>query len=407
MRRDNGGGVWERFRAWGVLLAGTCGLTLTALGYEPPVFPFAPAAGESGSSAISMEDGDLLGWAVAVASVEFGEAVATEWRDAEKALGPATGSVADVVSLGRGGVITLDLGAGMADGPGPDFAVFGNGFSDTFLELAFVEVSSDGEHFVRFPAYSLTAEAVGPFGQVDPSFVEGFAGKYRVGFGTPFDLGVLARAHAAAQAGLGGFSAAYRQHLLETYPFLDPERVHYLRLVDVIGDGSVMDAEGFAIFDPYPTSISAGFDLEAVGILNPATAPFPAFRDWAAGCGLEASWTADSDRDGWSNGLEYVMGTRPDRKADRPTARLERLPGNAAGPFRLVYSRLLEASATWNIEVAVNGFEWRQPDSAPVRLSAIPENSATRVVESLTLEGSGNGTILVRLLAGPPDEPLP
>jgi hypothetical protein len=44
--------------------------------------------------------------------------------------------------------------------PGYDFAIFENGFpfgsGSFYLELAFVEVSSDGKHFVRFNAISNT-----------------------------------------------------------------------------------------------------------------------------------------------------------------------------------------------------------------------------------------------------------
>ena len=52
--------------------------------------------------------------------------------------------------------------APIVNGPGPDFATFENGFSQgwtspfIFAELAYVEVSSNGTDFIRFPTHSLT-----------------------------------------------------------------------------------------------------------------------------------------------------------------------------------------------------------------------------------------------------------
>ena len=56
--------------------------------------------------------------------------------------------------LGDDGSLVLTFPAPIADGAGPDFAVFENAFSTEFLELAFVEVSSDGTNFTRFPAHA-------------------------------------------------------------------------------------------------------------------------------------------------------------------------------------------------------------------------------------------------------------
>ena len=64
------------------------------------------------------------------------------------------------VSLGDGGTVVLTFPQPIGDVPGPDFAVFENGFkafdNSFFLELAHVEVSSDGVNFYRFPSSSLT-----------------------------------------------------------------------------------------------------------------------------------------------------------------------------------------------------------------------------------------------------------
>src|SRR5262249_51211439 len=77
----------------------------------------------------------------------------------EDALGPALGTdTLDTVSLGDGGSLTLFFPGGIGNGAGDDFAVYENGFfgpDGLFAELAFVEVSSNGSDFARFPAVAL------------------------------------------------------------------------------------------------------------------------------------------------------------------------------------------------------------------------------------------------------------
>ncbi|MGD9504757.1 MAG: PEP-CTERM sorting domain-containing protein, partial [Syntrophobacteraceae bacterium] len=153
---------------------------------------------------------------------------------------------------------------GIGDGDGWDFAVFENSFNDTFLELAYVEVSSDGVNFFRFSNDSLTASAVGAFGAVDPTNIDGLAGKYKQGYGTPFDLAELA-----------GVS-----DLLDIY------NIYYVRIVDIIGDGTYLDSSGDPIYDPYNTVGSGGFDLDAIGVIHEARAvPIPG-AIWLLGSGI-------------------------------------------------------------------------------------------------------------------------
>src|SRR5437868_4541796 len=71
--------------------------------------------------------------------------------DSSYAIGKADGSI---VSLGDGGIAVVTFTTPIKNGPGFDFAVFENSFDGAFLELAFVEVSSDGTTFFRFPATS-------------------------------------------------------------------------------------------------------------------------------------------------------------------------------------------------------------------------------------------------------------
>ena len=62
---------------------------------------------------------------------------------------------------------------------------------------------------------------------------------------------------------------------------LDINNVRYVRIVDVVGDGNAFDDYPAAfggpqrIYDPYPQVGSAGFDLDAIGVLHIAAAPVP------------------------------------------------------------------------------------------------------------------------------------
>jgi hypothetical protein len=217
--------------------------------------PFEPAAGETCSHAVSKDNPAIVAWAAGVADYLPGSDLDFIWQNVANALGPAEGTSFDVVSLGRGGEITLTFDPPIVNGTGWDLAIFENGFRDTFIELAYVAVSSNGVDFVRFDGVSLTPGPVTAFGSLNPTDVDGFAGKYRQGFGTPFDLDDLAASPLVASGRL------------------DLDAVTQVRIVDIVGDGRATDSEGRIIYDPYPTSGSAGFDLDAVGVSNGA--PYP------------------------------------------------------------------------------------------------------------------------------------
>ncbi len=210
--------------------------------------PYPPAAGQAGTTAVHMNNAAFIAWATGWGNYLPGEAVTSTWQTPQKALGKAQGTSSDIVSLGRGGEITLTFDQPITNGLGWDFAVFENSFSDTFLELAFVEVSSDGITFVRFDNDSLTPDPVGGFGSLDPTDIDGFAGKYRQAYGTPFDLADVATKDEVISGAV------------------DLSAITHVRLVDVLGDGSAFDTSGNVIYDPYPTNQSAGFDLDAVGV---------------------------------------------------------------------------------------------------------------------------------------------
>ena len=55
---------------------------------------------------------------------------------------------------------------------------------------------------------------------------------------------------------------------LDESPLLDTTAVTHVRLVDVIGDGSQADTSGDPIYDPFPTTGSAGLDVDAVGVIH-------------------------------------------------------------------------------------------------------------------------------------------
>jgi hypothetical protein len=222
---------------------------------------YAPQAGVAGSTAVPATGAQIVDWAngcrvtrgwMDIANTSLGK---TTSGDSSMAVGASDGTI---VSLGDSGVAVLTFAKPIINGPGADFAVFENGFpnpnnpEEAFLELAFVEVSSDGINYTRFPATSLTQDTdqiamAGTY--ANARLLNNLAGKYISHYGTPFDLQEL--------AGTAG---------------LDLNHITHVRLVDVVGDigahGS-MDASGHKINDPYPTAIpTGGFDLDAVGVIN-------------------------------------------------------------------------------------------------------------------------------------------
>ena len=224
------------------------------------VAQFAPPAGQEGSTAIHADSTVFVGWA-SQCSLQRG------WMNsADTSLGKTTYGTANVatgkadnnvVSLGDGGMATLYFSTPVANGDGFDLAVFENAFTDEFLELAFVEVSSDSIHFYRFPAVSQTQTntQVETFGTLDATNLHNLAGKYRAFYGVPFDLEEL-----KDSAGL------------------DINHVVAVRVIDVTGniDSAFCryDSRGNKINDPWPTPFeTGGFDLDAVGVIhNNATA---------------------------------------------------------------------------------------------------------------------------------------
>lgn len=224
---------------------------------------FHPAPGDPASNAIKRDNSCFVSWAtggtitrgfinISDTTVLASGSNRASFGNITNALGPATGSTTDVVSLGDSGVATLSFDHLIMDGPGYDFAVFENGFMDNYLELAHVEVSSDGIHFFRFPSTTEVPldEQSSNASFTDCRMVNNLAGKYRVGYGTPFDLAEL-----------------------PNDPDLDKSAVKFVRIIDAIGavsgNHTTSDQFGVTINDPFPTPFeSGGFDLEAIGVIN-------------------------------------------------------------------------------------------------------------------------------------------
>ncbi|APR82666.1 cell surface protein [Minicystis rosea] len=213
---------------------------------------YAPAPPAAGTTAVASDDPHIVGWATGVAGYLPGPGVsAPKWMMPTQALGPAGTDPTMVVTLGNGGQITLSFDPPITNGEGWDFAVYENSFAgDTYLELGFVEVSSDGTHFLRFDAAFRGAET--PCAACSGAAVQigGLAGSYAVGYGTPFDLDAL-RSFPLARDGT-----------------VDLSHIRYVRIVDVVGDGTTMDAFGRGIIDPLQGSATAGFDLDGIAVLH-------------------------------------------------------------------------------------------------------------------------------------------
>ncbi len=324
--------------------------------------PFAPAAGQSGSTAIHKDDSSISGWADGYQNVNYGSFVDETWKTPEKALGKAEGISTDIVCLGRSGQITITFSNPIQNGAGFDFAVFENGVTSTFLELGWIEVSSDGTNFVRFPNYSDTANPVSTYGSVQPTQIFGLASKYNMAYGTPFDLSELQLAYDAIIEHNTDFSSSFITSFTNNFPHIDLNNIGYIRLIDIVGDGNAKDAGGYTIYDPYPTTGSAGFDLDAVAAFHQAET-LNTFSNWAAELGLSGDPSEDTDGDGSSDLEEYFLGTSPTNLAEKAS-----FSGSArSDQFEIIYHRDPDALGSIDIttiaDLAQTNWTVATPDS--------------------------------------------
>lgn len=219
---------------------------------------YAPVPDQIGSTAIHKDSSVIQSWASGIVLNRGYKDIANKsegkvgFGTESNALYKAEGDGTTVVSLGDSGIAILTFDFAIENGEGPDFAVFENGFADNYIELAFVEVSSDGVNFVRFPSYSEASQTIqiGPYEYSDCRYYHNLAGKYRQGYGTPFDL-----------------------EDLKDSSGIDLNHITHIKLVDVIGtideSFTTKDELGRKINDTYPTAFdSGGFDLDAVAVIN-------------------------------------------------------------------------------------------------------------------------------------------
>ena len=220
---------------------------------------FDDSVGTAGCQAIYFDNPAIIGWATNCVITRGLKRISNEslgyadYGTDSDGIGPSSESTTSgVVSLGDAGMAVLTFDQPISNGVGYDFAVYENSLNSTFLEQAFVEVSSDGIHYYRFPSVSNTQAntQVTNGGAINPRKIHNLAGKYLVGWGTPFDLEELAG-----------------------YSNLDINNVTHVRLVDVVGcidpQYGTIDKNGHIINDPYPTPWgSSGFDLSGVAIMN-------------------------------------------------------------------------------------------------------------------------------------------
>lgn len=217
---------------------------------------FAGPVGDPTTTAIHKDSSAFVAWAKTCTVVRGYQDISNpslgyaSVGDSSKAIGKADGTA--VVSLGDGGYAILTFTNPITDGPGWDFAVFENSFNGTFLELAFVEVSSDGVNFYRFPttSYLPTNPQYDNAANMDCRKINNLAGKYLVNYGTPFDLQELANI-----SGLNIYN------------------ITHIKIIDVVGSVNpqygTYDSNNNIINDPWPTPYpSCGFDLDAVGVIH-------------------------------------------------------------------------------------------------------------------------------------------
>ena len=244
--------------------------------------PFLNAGISSGDSAIRAWADGVFDFSPSGDGSGFGDAV--------NALGVADGTftslgdltAAEILAGDDPGRITLSFGKPITNGAGFDLAVFENAFSFfppddayIFAELAFVEVSSNGVDFARFPSISLNTEATGDastdilipdfgsgpardFAGILISNTDNLAGIHELNVGTLFDLDDLALDPLV----IGGF--------------VNLAAIGYVRVFDVPGESSFADSLGNPILDAWSTVGgfgTAGFDLDGVAALHVVPEP--------------------------------------------------------------------------------------------------------------------------------------
>jgi hypothetical protein len=264
------------------------------------------------------------------------------------------GTTKHVLSLGHGASITLTFGQPIPRQGSWNFAVFNNAFLSTapglinrgggtnyvydgqgtnlapvargnnfvWTKPAFVDVSSDDTNWARFPVTywntDILFQATVPDSpdhwlSQDVTMIDGLAGKFILQYGTPFSLAALTNAPQV----IGGS--------------VNLDNIRYVRLTDVVGDGSTADQYGNPIYSPYydgtqlpalvptPDSSTDGFCLRGVAILETpapmiggATMTPSSFLINASGLVSSETYTVQTTTNliaaDWTNESSFVAG---------------------------------------------------------------------------------------------------
>jgi hypothetical protein len=171
-----------------------------------------------------------------------------------------------VLTLGNAGDATLAFDVVLTDGPGADFSVFENGFEfsgGVFAEVCFVEVSTNGADFARFP--TRYGGAPGPHGEFAALPYATFAG---LSGGAPVRANVVTNSIDPFDPVVSG-GESFDLADLENDPLVqsglvDLAQIHYVRLVDLVA-GQHGDSNGVTIWDSGGTSSA---DMDAVAVIQ-------------------------------------------------------------------------------------------------------------------------------------------
>ncbi|AAM07631.1 PKD domain-containing protein [Methanosarcina acetivorans] len=274
------------------------------------------------------------------------------------------------------GEITVWFEAPICNGEGADFAAYENGFiiSDTnliFAELGYLEVSTDGEHFVRFPSVSYTPEAVGGYGGVDARNVYNLVGKhvhmYGDYWGTPFNLDDLADDPGVLNGSV------------------DLNEINYVKIVDIPGTGYYKDSLGNPIYDAWPTYGTGGLEFGGVDIIH---------------CRPAANFTADETTGSGSLTVQFN-----DTSTGGPTSWFWDFgDGNTSTEQNPVHEYTTNGTYTVSLK-AINEFgndsevregyitvEYKDPRSPVVDFTADPVSGAFPLTVNFTDASTGNPT---------------
>lgn len=184
--------------------------------------------------------------------------------------GSSSGSV-DVCVLGVGGSLTLGFASAIVDGPGADLSCFENGFgfggSGNFSEVAFVEVSSDGVNFARFPSnYGGPPSPQSAFGTLPFGTFSGLVG------GLPVFTNVVSNTLDPRDPVVAGGEFFDLAELvadpLVVSGAVDLQAIQFVRIRDAVA-GVDVDTSGKFVFDNGGATGSA--DIDAVAVCHDAT----------------------------------------------------------------------------------------------------------------------------------------